>query len=133
MAVSYVAEGAKNALQELYVVNNTYINERLPSGSFLRVAGHPQVVQVINNLIAGSPTVLTRPGEITNKRVVDTLGFADAVNYDYRLTPQSPALRAGVDPGKVGEFSLSPVFYYRHPLSAQRRAVDAPLNIGACP
>ena len=132
VAISYAAEGAKNTLQELYVVNNTYINERRPAGSFLRVAGHPSAVRVINNLIVGSQTILTGPGEPLNNLATDTPGFINAAHYDYRLTPLSPAIRNGVDPGNVGDFSLTLGFYYRHPLGAEPRPKGA-LNIGACP
>jgi hypothetical protein len=132
VAVSYATEGAKNAVQELYVVNNTYINERAASGSFLRVAGKPLMVRVINNLVTGSKTVLTGLGETSNNLVTDKPGFVDAAHNDYRLTPQSPALRAGIDPGKAGDFSLVPMFYYRHPLGADPRPTDEKLDIGAC-
>jgi hypothetical protein len=133
VAVSYAAEGAKNAVQELYVVNNTYINERAASGSFLRVAGTPSMARVINNIIAGSKTVLTGPGEMTNNLVTDMRGFVDAPRYDYRLARGSAALGAGIDPGKAGEFSLAPKSCYRQPLGAAPRATGEKLNIGACP
>lgn len=133
VAVSYAAEGAKNTVQELYVVNNTYINERAASGSFLRVAGTPPVVRVINNIVIGTKTVLTGPGESTNNLVADPSGFVDAQHYDYRLTPRSPALGAGNDPGKAGDFSLAPKFYFRQPVGAVTRPAGEKLNIGACP
>jgi hypothetical protein len=133
IAVSYAAEGAKNTIQELYVVNNTCINERQPSGSFFRVAGKPTTVRLVNNLVTGSKNMLTGPGETVNNLVTDKPGFVDATHYDYRLTPQSPALQTGVDPGKAGDFSLTPAFYYRHPLGADPRSKDEKLNIGACP
>ena len=133
VAISYAAEGAKNAVQELYVVNNTYINARLPSGSFLRVAGTPPMVRVINNLIVGSQTILTGSGETNNNLVTNQPGFVDAAHYDYRLTPQSPAFRAGGDPGTSGDFSLAPLFYYRHPFGSVPRPKNEKLNVGACP
>ena len=133
VAISYAAEGAKNTVQEVYVVNNTYINERTPSGSFLRVAGNPAAARVINNLIVGSKTILTGPGETINNLVTDKSGFVDAAHYDYRLTAQSPAIRAGVDPGKVGDFSLTSGAYYQQPLEADPRRNGETLNIGACP
>lgn len=133
VAVSYATEGAKNTVQELYVVNNTYINERAASGSFLHVAGTPPVVRVINNIVIGTKTVLTGPGESANNLVANPSGFVDAPHYDYRLTPRSPALGAGIDPGKAGDFSLAPTFYYRQPVGAVMRPVGEKLNIGACP
>lgn len=132
VAVSYAAEGARNAVQELYVVNNTCINERVPSGSFLRVAGDPSTVQVVNNLITGSKTVLVGPGKTLNNLVTDRPGFVDEAHGDYRLAADSPAFSAGVDPGSAGDFSLAPAFYYRHPLESEPRLKGERLNVGAC-
>ena len=132
VAISYAAEGAKNTSQDLQVVNNTYINERKASASFLRVAGQTTSVRAINNLIIGSKTVLTGPGEASNNLVTDAPGFADAARLDFRLGPQSPARGAGIDPGKSGEFNLTPAFFYKEPLGSTPRAKGDKLNIGAC-
>ncbi|MEI6655486.1 MAG: hypothetical protein WCP45_12005 [Verrucomicrobiota bacterium] len=121
------------AVQELHVVNNTYINERASSASFLRIAGTPSTVQVVNNIVAGTKTVLTGPGESTNNLVTDTAGFVDAGHSDYQLTPRSPAHGTGTDPGRAGDFILVPRFFYRHPVGAVPRPVGDKLNIGACP
>jgi hypothetical protein len=133
VAISYAAEGAKNAVQELYVVNNTYLNTRFPAGSFLRVAGNPTTVRIINNLITGTASILTGPGTTTNNLATDQPKLVDPARDDYRLTPQSPALGVGIDPGTAGGFSLVPRFYYRHPLGAEPRGKGDRLNIGACP
>ena len=132
-AVSYAAEGAKNDVQELYVVNNSYINERPQPGRFLNVVGNSPTVRVINNLITGTKTVLTGPGTTINNLVIDQPGFVNAARYDFQLTPQSPAFQAGVAPGHAGNFRLAPVFYYRHPLGAEPRPEGEALNVGACP
>ena len=95
VAISYAAEGAKNASQELQVVNNTYINERKASAVFLRVAGQNPTVRAINNLVVGSKSVLAGPGESSNNLVTDAPGFADAARHDFRLVAQSPARGAG--------------------------------------
>jgi len=133
VAISYAAEGAKNASQELQVVNNTYINERKASAVFLRVAGQNPTVRAINNLVVGSKSVLAGPGESSNNLVTDAPGFADAARHDFRLVAQSPARGAGIDPGKSGEFNLTPAFFYLDPLGSTPRAKGDKLNIGACP
>ena len=133
VAISYAAEGAKNTSQELQVVNNTYINQRKASAGFLRVAGQSPTVRVINNLVVGSKIILTGIGELSNNLVTDAPGFADAARHDFRLVAQSPARGTGIDPGKSGEFNLTPAFFYLDPLGATPRAKADKLNIGACP
>lgn len=132
LAVSYAAEGAKNAVQKLLVVNNTYVNERSTPGPFLRVSGEPGVAKLVNNLIVGTKTVLNGPGESLNNLVTDHPGFADAARFDYRLAPGSPAAGAGKVPGPSDGFSL-PEFFYLHPLSQERRPANVKPDIGAMP
>ncbi len=133
VAVSYAEEGANNAVQELYAVNNTYINERASSGCFLRVDGSSASVRVINNLIVGSKTILTGPGQAVNNLMTGQPGFTDAERFDFRLTPQAPALGAGINPGKAGHFKLAPMFYYREPLRGEPLPPKDKRFIGACP
>ncbi len=133
VAVSYAEEGAKNTVQELFVVNNTYVNERQASGSFLKVAGNLAAVRVVNNLIVGSKTVLAGKGDVTNNLVTDQPGFVNAAHFDYRLTSQSPALHAGVDPGTAGDFKLMPTFYPLPPLGGEPHPMGEKPNLGACP
>ena len=54
--LSYAEEGAKNPLQELYVINNTMVNQR-NNGTAVRVAGTPTVL-LVNNLLTGSRVLL---------------------------------------------------------------------------
>ena len=115
------------------MVNNTYVNQRAASGSFLRVAGTPAVVKVVNNLITGSKTVLTGPGECANNLMTDAPGFADAAQGDYRLEKTSPAAGKGVEPGKAGDFPLAPEYHYRHPAGGDPRPKGEALPVGACP
>lgn len=128
-AVSYAAEGGKNPVQELYVVNNTFVNER-PRGKFLRTVGTP-TVRVINNLFTGSTAVLNGPGEQTNNLVTDAPNFVDPAHYDYHLTAKSPGIHTGVAPGMAGTVPLRPVFQYCHPLGKESRASTGQLDVGA--
>jgi len=131
VAVSYAAEGPKNPVQQLYVVNNTYVNERKANGRFLRVAGKDAKSLVVNNLVVGTKTILEGPGEEKHNIVTDSPGFVDAAAYDFRLKAGSPAIGAGVDPGKAGDFSLMPEFEYRHPMDKQARPRSAKPAAGA--
>lgn len=132
-AVSYAAEGARNPVQELHVVNNTCINERSPAGSFLRIAGHPAKVRVVNNLIVGFKSMMSGEGDAANNLLTDHPGFVDAAVSDYRLLPASLAVGAGIDPGKADDVDLMPAFYYKHPLGSAPRKRNLKPDLGACP
>ncbi|MEI6176001.1 MAG: right-handed parallel beta-helix repeat-containing protein [Verrucomicrobiota bacterium] len=131
--VSYAAEGPKNTVQELYVVNNTGINERRPAGGFLKVSGNPATVRVVNNLVTGAATLLSGSGETTQNLLTESPGFLDAAHYDYTLSASSPALHGGMDPGKAGDFGLTQEFYYHHPLAGVPFVKDGKPHLGACP
>jgi len=131
VAVSYAAEGAANAVQKLYVTHNTYVNQRAAGGRFLRVTGKSPSVKVVNNLVVGAGIVLDGPGKSDNNLVTMEPSFMDAASYDYRLTTQSKARKAGINPGKAGVFNLLPAFQYLHPLAKEPRPKSTKPDIGA--
>jgi hypothetical protein len=61
----------------------------------------------------------------------DHAGFADIGGRDYRLSPYSPAIDVGRDPGAVEGVSLVPKFQFasRYRLAERRR--HGPLDLGA--
>ena len=131
MAVSYAAEGAQNAVQALYVVNNTFINER-HAGGFLRVQGTP-ALKLVNNLFTGSAGVLAAAAAfpLPDNLVTSAPGFTDAAHYDYTLTDASPARNTGIDPGAVDGYALPALFIYQHPAATAPRPPAAHPNMGA--
>ena len=102
--VSFAAEGATNPTQALYVVNNTFVNDR-GSGTFVRNASKATAV-LTNNLFVGGGTVLDGPGTETTDLETDASTFVGA--DDYRLADGSPAIDAGTDPGALDGASLWP-------------------------
>jgi hypothetical protein len=112
------------------VVNNTFVND-LGRGDFIRIRA-PTTAHVISNIFVGRGNVLVGAGTLENnllaaapggsphieqslfrtggiaergtRSAVDP-GFADLRNYDYRLTANSPAIGAGIDPGRVNNFT----------------------------
>lgn len=130
--ISFASEGAKNRVQTLLVVNNTYVNQRPTPGPFLRVSGKPKVVKLANNLIVGTRALLDGPGESINNLLTEQPGFVDAEQFDYRLNPGSAAVGTGRIPAASDGFSL-PVFHYLHPLKLEPRNMAEKPNIGAQP
>ncbi|MBI3708340.1 MAG: hypothetical protein HY246_11795 [Proteobacteria bacterium] len=57
--------------------------------------------------------------------------LADPTNYDVRLLPRSPAIDAGVDPGRANGVNLWPEAEYVHPASERRRQRVGRIDIGA--
>lgn len=133
--VGYRLEGANpaNPGDDLYVVNNTFVNEA-SGGTLISVAGDvatPAVV--VNNLVVGPGTLVDQAAaEQAGNLTTDAPAFVDAAVYDYRLTDGSPAVDQGVDPGDALDgTSLWPAREYVHPASSRPRPMAGPLDVGA--
>ncbi|MDD4891784.1 MAG: hypothetical protein PHU85_17840 [Phycisphaerae bacterium] len=94
------------------------------------------VKTVIRNNVCVGPLVLTNAakfeeaGNLLFKTPAEA-GWADPAKYDFSLKAGSPCIGAGMECGKVGEFSLKPTLQYVHPHSKQPRPDDGKLDVGA--
>jgi hypothetical protein len=152
-------EGASNTVQELYVVNNTFVND-LGRGDFIRVLA-PSRATVVNNIFIGGGNVLVGEGQLRNNllapgaggaptveqalfragtidekgtRMALDAGLVDIAGFDYRLRAGSPAIGAGIALDSVSVEGLSPLFEYEHPAKADpvpAAAASQPVDIGA--
>jgi hypothetical protein len=149
-------EGPINPIQQLYVVNNTFVND-LGRGDFIR-ARSPSTVRVFNNIFVGGGNVLVGSGLLRNNLLDAGLGGAphveqplyrdgdidengtrsavdagllDAYRYDYRLKLGSPAIGGGADPGLAGDVPLIPELEYVHPTQSKSITIKGPIDIGA--
>ena len=150
-------EGATNTVQELYVINNTFVND-LGRGAFIR-ARSPSRATIVNNIfvgggnvligegqlrnnlmavgIGGAPTVnqqLFRAGDIEEKatRTTEDAGLVDPAGFDYRLRADSSAIGHGVDLRADGIEALMPSFEYVHPAQAKPiTTAHTSIDIGA--
>ena len=128
--VSYGAEGLRPSGNELYVVNNTMVNEA-PTGTFLRAAPETQKVVAINNLFVGPGQAVEGKAESRGNLALRDGKFLDRERYDYRLTASSPAVDAGVAPKSVRGVALAPISEYEHPLRGRRRSLVRVPDVGA--
>lgn len=158
--LTFAPEGARHDVQELYVINNTFVNDRDAARFIYNRSAGP--AYVYNNLFSGAGdlsggrallagNVVVRDGGWRGRvaavlgegetlggvtgsrdnRVVDDAGFVDADSYDYRLLPSSPAVDAGRQLDAAAGVSLQPEYQYVHPRSGTRRPVIGPIDAGA--
>ena len=129
--VGYGMEGLSNPNSELYVVYNTFVNNK-NVGSFIQLGNGTPKLMAYNNLFAGPGTVIS--GTAT---ILDTLSnryapiadfkFVDPANYNFHLKQGSIAIGIASNAGMSGGYSLSPMEEYAHPNGFQVRptTVDA--------
>jgi len=133
--IGYGLEGLTNPESQLFVVNNTIVNDK-SNGSFLDVEDGASLCKAYNNIFAGAGTILTgTPLSLDSSHnlysTVNTAGFVDAANYDYQLLSSSPAIDNGTNPGFDSTFSLTPIHEYVHPLAMMNRIENDSLDNGA--
>jgi hypothetical protein len=131
--VDYGSEGATNAGKDLYVVNNTFVNDR-GSGTFVSIAGSVTVPAVVkNNIFLGGGTLVSQSTAVlANNYSAGNPMLANRAGFDYHLLAGSPCANAGVDPGTSSSgISLLPIAQYVHPLGHEARTSVGTIDIGA--
>jgi hypothetical protein len=132
--LSYGAERTTNPSNDLYVVNNTFINDDSSGGTFIMVSsGISTPVLMQNNLFVGTGTVITQANAIDRSNY-HTLSpsFVDRANDDLRPAPGSPVIDAGSDAGvSASGLSLVAAFQYKHVAGSEARPLDGVIDIGA--
>lgn len=132
--LSYLAEGANaaNPDHELYVVNNTFVNERIAGGRFVQVAEGAEPAVIVNNAFVGMGDSGYPAGSTFDHNQEDAAAcLVDASSFDYRLVAGSKCVDAGTDPGSAGEIALVPTEHYRHPVESTGRSSVGSVDVGA--
>lgn len=122
-----------NPTSDLYVVNNTVVNDR-GAGTFVQVAAMVTTPAVLtNNIFVGGGTVTTQASAVQTANYIGTMAMlASTANVDYHLMPGSPCIDAGQDPGMTaGGVSLLPTMEYVHPAMVEGRMAVGAIDIGA--
>jgi hypothetical protein len=128
--IAYGEEGLSNTGKDLYVINNTIVNDR-SSGTFISIASGASRAKIGNNLFVGSGTLISGPADTFTNLSTNTPGFANRASYDYRPLATAPGINKGSDPGSAGTFSLLPVYQYDYDCSGSTRVSDGVIDIGA--
>jgi len=135
--ISFGVEGYKWKTNELYLINNTIIDNRMANGRFLLIKPGELKIRAINNIVFG-PDKFRSPehqniennSEFSNNLQSQASDFVNMHNYDYTLSSISHLIGKITNPGYANKFSLLPEREYRHPL--QTRSLGAtPSNPGA--
>jgi len=127
--LNYGTEGLSGGrTHELYLVNNTFVNDA-GFGGFTQVQSGTSLVRVINNLFVGQGSV--PGGTLTTNLLTNSPGLVNEGGFDYHLTSTSPARDAGTAPGSARGQDLTPVYQYVHKAQRQARPTDARIDIGA--
>jgi hypothetical protein len=132
--LAYGEEGASNPGRDLYVVNNTFLNEYSSGGTFVLVgASVTTPVLLQNNIFSGVGTLSTQAGTLdkTNYRSVAP-GFVNRAAYDLRPTANAMVINAGSAPGAAPTgIGLKAGAIYRHVASGASRVTVGAIDIGA--
>lgn len=131
--LAYIEEGAvaTSPSHQLYVVNNTFVNDK-KSGTFLNIAANAAPAVVTNNVFFGGGTLSNQAGAVLSHNYTETAPcLVDAAAFDYHLTANAPCVNTGSDPGDGDGFALAPTAHYVHPASSTGRSGAGVIDVGA--
>ena len=129
--IAYGAEGLRNAGNELYIVNNTLVNDLPAGGRFIFVMGDAGTVRIVNNVFSGPGELLSGRGTLENNVRAERSDFVDPARFDYRLADGAAAIDRGIDPGEASGVSLRPLAEYLHRVGRRTRIIPGTPDLGA--
>ncbi|MDD5571156.1 MAG: T9SS type A sorting domain-containing protein [Bacteroidales bacterium] len=137
--LGYGAEGlTNNPPHQLYVVNNSFVNQRGANGVFISVPGTTELLKLYNNIFTGSPYTVLSGTPVTLDSLANLIipnsanvGLDSLAIYDYNLKSTSVAINKGRNPGYAGTFSLKPDKQYLHPENFMPRINIDSIDVGA--
>ena len=133
--LSYGLEGtaAGNPRHELFVVNNTFVNDRPNGGTFVNLGAAVDVPALLqNNIFAGPGTLSNQASAVSrNNFSGGDPHFVGRAALDYTLEAGSPCIDQGSAPDMMDGVSLTPEWQYVHPANARARVGVGTIDIGA--
>jgi hypothetical protein len=128
--IAFGAEGYAWPQNELYLINNTLVNDYPQGGAFLRVAPGAQYIRTQNNLLVGTGRFHTPDiRESIDDARAEWDSFALAVRQDYRLNTEGREHTVS-PPGIVHGLDLTPRSEYLHPVQL-KTLTTSPVYPGA--
>ena len=113
--ISFGIEGYTWPKNELYLVNNTLVDDRAFEGIFLRVKPGDVTLKAVNNLLLGRGRLESAgDGEYRNNFTVGRDEFEAVTQEDFRLKRSSSLLGRAVASGSANGVNLEPQAEYVH-------------------
>ncbi len=135
--ISYAAENANAGVLEIYVINNTLVNDRPSGGTFLQMRAGTRA-RVVNNIFYGPGTPWTKSGitmiasnNYREPSYNNSPRLMDPQTYDYRISSESPCVNTGTSPGTANAFDLTPHQQYVYDAKSEARIPVGSIDIGA--
>lgn len=129
--ISFGAEGYKSPRNELYLINNTLVDDRPNNGNPLAVKPGLQKLVAMNNLLVSRNKIAPGvDGQFANNINAEWADFVLPQRLDYRLKSTSSLLGKYQTPPSNNSVSLIPQREYVHP-AASRPLTGAARNPGA--
>ena len=121
--LAYGEEGATNPGQDLYVINNTFLND-FTSGTFVFVSAKVSTPALIQNNVFGGPGNLTSQASALQKdnRRMEKPGFIDRAGVTLRPLVNEMVVKAGpaTDPWSAGVEEKAAAYRVRAPATGTR-------------
>jgi hypothetical protein len=122
---AYGLEGVTNPNSQLYLVNNTFVNDKGSGTAVLLAAGVTAPARAQNNISTGSPTFVSQAAAIlTTNCLTANPQFVNRAAFDYHLTSGSPCRNAGSAPGTGQGYALTPTLQYVYDTGVAPRVVS---------
>ena len=119
--VSFGTEGYRWPRNEIFLVNNTLVDDSNGGGTFVRIAAGAQRVLAINNLLVGNASfTMPTTGQDVGNVITDRRELSAPATFDYRLRQGSVLAGTDKDPGSANGVALRPNSEYVHPLQTRR-------------
>jgi hypothetical protein len=129
--VSYAAESTSNGNGPLYIVNNTFINDREAGATFVRNRSNSKHVVLINNILAGKGKPLVGDGRMINNVISRDAGLEAPDLGDFSLRSDSEAIDKGIDPGRAEDGTELRPLWEPGPGGKTRQDRSGALDVGA--
>lgn len=118
--ISFGPEGYKSETNELYLINNTIIDNRPSNGNILLAKQGASKIVLMNNLLVSQKKFDTRYDSASSNNLnVDWDQFVLAARFDFRLKETSKLVGKYVMPGQANGINLAPQREYVHPAGSR--------------